>query len=319
MNYTYFYKHCYDTPSDLVMAGVYDVLISSYSCDDRVSQPWNYISSQRKIWVVNPICPNLDKKPDAEEYILNDYSSYSQILDFVDVMKITPSMRICIDSTGFVIPVLYLLIKCFQLKGILKFDVIYSEPQKYINAEGTSFSEGCYGVSQIIGYAGAHVPDMSRDLLIVASGYDDQRICDVANEKKSAQKVQLIGFPSLQADMYQENMINTCNAESALGSDCLEHMDRNIFSPAYDPFVTAQAICEFLIKKQAKRPYTNIYIAPLSSKPHALGIALFYLWEQGHHKPMSVIYPQCKNYITENSEGIGCIWRYEFQLPPYKL
>ena len=74
----------------------------------------------------------------------------------------------------------------------------------------------------------------------------------------------------------------------------------------------------YLVEKQQKTLFTNIYFSPLSSKPLALGIALFYIWEQGHHQAMSIIYPQCKNYITENSEGIGCIWRYEFQLPPYK-
>ena len=118
--------------------------------------------------------------------------------------------------------------------------------------------------------------------------------------------------------MFQENIVKAYNAESALGSQCFDKMEDNIFAPAYDPFVTAQNIKEYLVEKQQKTLFTNIYFSPLSSKPLALGIALFYIWEQGHHQAMSIIYPQCKNYITENSEGIGCIWRYEFQIPPYK-
>ena len=318
MNYTYFYKSRYHSPKDVVLAGRYDVLISAYSHDDRVILPWNYIDAARKIWIVNSNSPNLDKKPSGEDFVLNDLNSFEEVKHIVDTIKLTPCMRICVDSTGFVIPVLYMLIKSFQLMKILSFDVIYSEPQKYKFAEGTDFSEDCYDVSQIFGYAGTHIPDMSRDLLIVASGYDDQRICDVANDKKSAKKVQLIGFPSLQADMYQENLIKACNAESALGSDCITHMENNIFSPAYDPFVTAQAISDYLNEKQAKKPFSNIYFAPLSTKPHALGIALFYLCEGGHHQAMSVLYPLCKNYITETTDGVGNVWKYTFKIPSYQ-
>lgn len=104
-------------------------------------------------------------------------------------------------------------------------------------------------------------------------------------------------------------------AVTALGKETFASMDVNIFAPAYDPFVTAQAIRDYLIDQQAKMPFTNIYISPLSSKPQALGIALYYLWEQCHEKNISIIYPQCRRYITENSEGIGCLWRYVMELP----
>lgn len=209
-----------------------------------------------------------------------------------------------------------MLIKCFQLNGILHFDVIYSEPQRYLNAESTEFSEDCYETSQITGYAGMHSSEMDNDLLIIASGYDHHRVSDVANVKKSVKtKVQLLGFPSMQADMYQENMIRAYMAVTALGSDTFRAMDTNIFAPAYDPFVTAQAISEYLEDQQAKEPFTNIYISPLSSKPQALGIALFYLWERCNEQNISIIYPQCRRYITENSEGIGCLWRYAIELP----
>ena len=62
-------------------------------------------------------------------------------------------------------------------------------------------------------------------------------------------------------------------------------------------------------------PYTNLYLAPLSSKPQALGMALFFLWEKGYEKNISIIYPMCKDYLKDNSEGIARIWRYSFILP----
>lgn len=319
INYTYFYKHCYYKPNELINAGHYDVLISAYCHDNRVEQPWDKIDASRKIWVVDPNNQNLLFMPHGETYVLGDLTELSNVLDFIDDMSIGKGERICIDSTGFIVPVLFVLLRGMQIHGVTKFDVLYSEPQRYIMAENTSFSDYYFDTKQILGYGGMHSSEMNNDILIIASGYDDQRISDIANFKKSVKKkIQILGFPPLQADMFQENIVKAYNAESALGSQCFVNMENNIFSPAYDPFVTAQNIKEYLDEKQRKAPFSNIYLSPLSSKPHALGIALFYIWEQGHHQSMSVIYPQCKNYITENSEGIGCIWRYEFEIPTYQ-
>lgn len=319
MNYTYFYKDCYYNLGDLVTIGKYDVLISAYCHDARVEQPWGQIDAKRKIWIFAPDNSSLVFKPKGEDFILDDLSDLTYLLNFPECIGIKTSDRICIDCTGFIIPVLFVLLRGFQIHGILHFDVLYSEPQRYLLAENTSFSDYYFDTNQILGYGGMHTSDMNNDILFIASGYDDQRISDIANYKKSVKKkVQILGFPPLQADMFQENIVKAYNAESALGSQCFDLIENNIFSPAYDPFVTAQSIKEYLTERQKKIPFSNIYFSPLSSKPHALGIALFYIWEEGHHQAMSVIYPQCKNYITENSEGIGCIWKYEFMLPSYK-
>lgn len=314
-----FYKNCYYHPDDLNSLGKYDVLISGYCHDARVEVPWEKIEATRKIWIVDPNNSNLIFKSSGEDYLLNDLSEFTYVLDFPKDMGLKPNDRICIDCTGFLIPVLYVLLRSFQISGISHFDVVYSEPQRYVHAENTSFSDFYFDTRQILGYGGIHTSDMQNDLLIVASGYDDKRISDIANYKKSVKKkIQMLGFPPLQADMFQENIVKAYNSEPALGSHCFDMGNSNIFAPAYDPFVAAQNIKEYLEERQLKKPFTNIYFSPLSSKPLALGIALFYIWEQGHTQSMSVIYPQCKNYITENSEGIGCIWQYEFVLPVYK-
>lgn len=319
MNYTYFYKNCYYSPNDLALAGKYDVLISAYCHDARVEVPWSKIDAKRKIWIVDPNNSNLIFKPDGEGFLLNNLTDLTSVLDFPESMGIKSNARICVDCTGFIIPVLLVLLRGFQIHNILSFDVVYSEPQRYLDAENTSFSDFYFETRQILGYGGMHTSDMNNDILLIASGYDDQRISDIANYKKSVKKkVQILGFPPLQADMFQENIVKAYNAESALGSQCFEMMDNNIFSPAYDPFVTAQYIKEYLEERQIKSPFSNIYFSPLSSKPHALGIALFYIWEEGHRQAMSVLYPHCKNYITENSEGIGCIWKYSFELLAYR-
>ena len=164
--------------------------------------------------------------------------------------------------------------------------------------------------------SGIHTSKDDNDLLIIAAGYDHSRIVDVATKKKGCKKkVLLFGFPAISPGMFQENILRAHEAEAAIETECFKDMDSNIYAPAYDPFVTAQAISEYVEKQNKRAPITNIYLSPLSTKPHALGMALYFLWEHGFNKNISLIYPYCQQYITDNSDGIARIWRYEIQLP----
>ena len=92
-------------------------------------------------------------------------------------------------------------------------------------------------------------------------------------------------------------------------------MDSNIYAPAYDPFVTAQAISEYVEKqKQASTHYKYLPV-PIIYVNLMLLVWLVFLWEHGFNKNISLIYPYCQQYITDNSDGIARIWRYEIQLP----
>ena len=203
------------------------------------------------------------------------------------------------------------MIRYLQSKELLSFDIIYTEPVKYKKGEETQFSDNFYEVKQIVGMAGSHISRTKNDMLIIAAGYDHSRIIDVANKKKNAKKVLLYGFPSTSPGMFQENVYRAFEAETSLGSECFKDMDMNIYAPAYDPFVTAQIIKQYI----DTHDYDNLYLAPLSSKPHALGMALYFLWERGFEKSISIIYPMCKDYLSDNSEGIARIWKYSFILP----
>ena len=174
---------------------------------------------------------------------------------------------------------------------------------------------------------GAHklinTSETENDLMIIAAGYDHSRIIDMANSKKSAEKVLLFGFPALSTSMFQENIIRAHKAESSV-KGTFRNIDSNIFAPAYDPFVTAQSIMEFIDNKRAilrkkleskTADFSNIYLAPLSTKPHAIGMALYYLWEKGWSKNITMLYPMCGKYHLDCSDGIARIWRYSIQFP----
>ena len=135
-------------------------------------------------------------------------------------------------------------------------------------------------------------------------------------ERKACEKIQLFGFPPLQADMFQENMLKAYRAESAVGSDGFKNLDLNLYAPANDPFVTAQIIKKYIEREEKTLPFTNIYLAPVSTKPHALGMALYCLWEYSEgKKSLSIVYPICNKFYGNTCIGISKIWRYQIELP----
>ena len=310
MDFTYLYKHSFSSLEEFSSSKEYDYYISSFINSDRILLPPTKINAKKKIWIVTKEEENNEFLNDQHKIIINSDENYDIMKQMVDDINVHDK-EICIDATGFLIPDLLFLIRYLNSKGIDHLDIIYTEPLKYKKAEDTQFSDNFYEVKQTIGMSGVHISKMNNDMLIIAAGYDHSRIVDVANKKKTAKKVLLYGFPSISPGMFQENVYRAFGAEPALGSECFRDMDMNIYAPAYDPFVTAQIIKEYTQKNQ----YTNLYLAPLSSKPQALGLALFFLWEKGYEKNISIIYPMCKNYLKDNSEGIARIWKYSFILP----
>ena len=288
----------------------YDYYISSYVETDRVLIPKDIIKSKEFIWVVRSEDESNIQLTNCKKFIINSIENYDVMVSLANSIDLN-NKRLCLDSTGFYIPDLLFLIRYLNAKGLTKLDVLYTEPSKYKQAEETNFSEYLYEVKQIYGMSGVHTSQMNDDMLVIAAGYDHSRIVDVANKKKSARKVLLYGFPSMSPSMFQENVSRVHKAEPALGTECFKDMDMNIYAPAYDPFVTAQTIKEYVERSS----YTNLYLAPLSSKPQALGMALYFLWEAGSTKNMSIVYPICEKYYLDTSKGIARIWRYTFELP----
>ena len=118
-----------------------------------------------------------------------------------------------------------------------------------------------------------HSPNLSNDLLIIGAGYENHLISQVAKFKDQSQKVLLFGFPSLRADMYQENVLKAHLSEENTGSKAFED-SRRYFAPANDPFVTASVLSEIVERYNTRTEITNLYLCPLATKAQTLGFAL---------------------------------------------
>ena len=114
--------------------------------------------------------------------------------------------------------------------------------------------------------------------------------------------------------MYQENILRAHKAEDPVGSRTSSTMAQACYAPANDPFVTASILSD-LIEKESQRKYiTNLYLSPLGTKAQTLGFGLYFVWEC-REKPISIIFPFCKEYSRETTYGISKIWKYSIELP----
>jgi hypothetical protein len=237
------------------------------------------------------------------------------ISDYFAMSGVDPTVgRVCVDITGFMRPHLLFLMKYLHVRGVRKFDVLYSEPSVYLHKEKTRFSdESVVAVRQVAGFEGNHTPEAADDWLIIGAGYDHALIAYVAEHKESARKAQMLGLPSLRADMYQENVLRAHRAAEQVGGAAGEP-DISYLASANDPFNTATALSEIrgLITRNGR--ISNLYLCPLSTKVQALGFGLFYLHEL-LSSPASIIFPFCRRYARETSQGISRVWWYQVELP----
>lgn len=312
-NYKVSYRESWDAgqawPNDS-----WDVLLSAYNTSDRVKTVFTGCAARRKCWFISPEyqfdVSELPSGPDV--FNASGLDEASAIVEFLGQTAVQPdSERICIDSTGFMRHHLLILLKCLKTQGAKSVDVLYAEPTKYLKREKTQFSDGeVQEVRQVAGFEGSHDPDTSNDLLIIGAGYDDPLIAHAAESKSNARKIQMLGLPSLKADMYQENVLRAYKAAEQIGPGFDE--EQTVFMPANDPFITAETIREVVHRADQQRKITNLYLCPLSTKATTVGFGLYYL-QEWEGLSASLIFPYCRTYARETSVGTSRIWRYRLE------
>lgn len=308
MDYTKFYKSSFN-PEEEFDCPEYDLFISAYDECDRTRVPYDKVNAKKKLWMLFPQYSYKGDRPSEEYYYSDGVRESDYFRGFYEMFGVDElrKMSICIDSTGFIRPHLVFLLAYFNHINLKKLDVLYTEPGRYSEADETSFSINIDKVRTIDGCSNTPVTtEEMNEVLIVCSGYDEQLFSAVASNKSNCKyKYHIIGFPSLQLDMYQESMLRFYNIKESVGNS------ERMFAPAFDPFVTAQTIDE-IIKDIPSA--TNIYLSPLSTKPQTLGMILYYLYNK-KSKSVSILFPFSMKYTSGHTEGVKRTWRYTIELP----
>lgn len=306
MDYTYQYKEAVSL--EALKEAKWDLFISAYSPAERVCSVFDAVSAAQKDWLLHREYEIGGADAPAGCFSTGSLREDEYIVEYAE-QRLTGQdltrLRVCVDITGFMRPHMLYLMHFLHAKQVRSFDVIYTEPSHYQNRDDTRFAgEHVHTVRQVAGYEGYSENSTKGDLLIINAGYEDRLTAEVAEDKDKARKLVLLGLPSLKADMYQQGLLRKERARDALGDGV-----REVFAPASDPFATATILSELVARERNSHGLTNLYLSPLSTKPAALGFALFYLREC-RDLAASIIYPYSDTYAVTASAGIGRIWKY---------
>lgn len=298
----------------------WDVFLSAFTNAERVRRVYRRVDAGRKLWLLHKEYGYRDEEAPAEEWIRLDGEDEAEdvrtALGALSPAELRSS--ICVDITGMMRPHVIMLPLLLQAAGILRFDVLYSEPGQYQLKEATTFSTGGVRIVRPVrGFEGTHGDETADDLLVIGSGYDYQLIAHAAEHKRSARKLQLFGFPSLRPDMYQENTLQAYQVREALGEQA-DLPERDFFASASDAFAVAEALDEIISRERARRPISNLYLSPLATKPQALGFAIYWMlrWRE---LAASIVFPFSSSYNRETSSGCSRVWCFSVELPAANL
>jgi hypothetical protein len=303
--FDYFYRD--EMRIDQDWSKSWDVFVSSYDGSDRVRQVYDHAKATQKIWVVHPeykiASEGLPTEPKFEA-TGGDPEAMKRLIDHLDASCNLQQDRLCFDITGMLRPQIAILVRFLKHRDVTSFDAVYSQPADYTKRELTKFSSGeVTDVKEITGFGGVNRTG-AQEVLIVAPGFDAALQREVFDHKPSAERYQLFGLPSLQADMYQQNILQAYGIDTPIPDDEAARTKR--FAPAADPFAVATELSAIVAEARTKWPKSRFYIAPLGPKPQMLGAALFYLAEVPTGA-LSLIYPVVSSHSPATSSGISTI------------
>ncbi|ENU86598.1 hypothetical protein PTT44_07395 [Acinetobacter sp. Gutcm_16] len=294
----------------------FDIFISAFNDSERVKTLFESITSTKKFWLVHPEYHFSNEEiPSAEvnEVIIpSDITDISQVNELLSRIGDLSDKNICIDITGFMRHVLIFLVASLKYNGVDKFTAIYSEPKFYSDGDNTNFSTTTSSIVKSISGISATSNSEFKDHLIINIGYDHKMLSQIASYKDGATYHPVFSFPSLSADMYQQSSMR-----AALSGSITQNSDwitKRKFSPANNPFATAQVISDLVKELDLNfNGKNNIYLAPLSTKAQTLGFAIYWVLE-GRDRGITILLPECLSYSRETSQGLKRLWSYEVEL-----
>lgn len=159
-------------------------------------------------------------------------------------------------------------------------------------------SEGPLQIIEIPGYTGMSTRQGKR-ILIILLGFDGDLSREISEEIAPEETVIVNGFPGYEPKFKDISLISN---EKLIGNP------RNIlnYSRANNPFETYNLLDA--LKNHYKDAFINI--APLGTKPMALGACLFAI----HNPDVRIVYPMPYNYRKITTDNCSASWIYNIPL-----
>ncbi|MFY9620285.1 MAG: hypothetical protein WAQ99_10800 [Pyrinomonadaceae bacterium] len=213
------------------------------------------------------------------------------------------SSKIGIDISCFTKPYFYYLIKLFSQRFLVsKLTTYYTEPKSYLFSNGlfNTFrtSTGPLSITEIPGYSGQGSRDSKR-ILIILLGFDGDLSKEINEDVGPEETIVVNGFPSYVPKFKDVSLI----ANEKLIDD---HRVKVRFARANNPF----DVYNLLEQIRLKDGMSFMNVAPLGTKPMALGACLFAL----HNPDVRVVYPLPNKYEDKYSDASWNSWAYELPL-----
>ncbi len=218
-------------------------------------------------------------------------------------LNLRTNKKLGVDLSSFTKPFFYALFKFLGLNGSSMIYSFYTEPRSYIFSTGSfdsyKSSKGSIKVREIPSFAGNNITDQ-KPILVILLGFDGGLSREISVEVAPRKTVLINGFPGYEPKYKDLSIINN----EKLVSDGSKKL---IYSRANNPFEL------YNILKEELKEYgedTLISIAPIGSKPMALGACIYAI----KHRNIRVIYPMPDKYGVGNNLDTGKSWVYEIPL-----
>lgn len=225
------------------------------------------------------------------------------ILDFLNKYTFKFDSRVGLDISCFTKPYIYYLLNFFKRKNITNINVFYTEPQSYLFKKGLfktfRTNSGPISINEIPGYPGKYLRGY-KNILVLLLGFDGGLSSEITQDISPELTILVNGFPSYTPKFKDISLI----ANERLVSD------PNIikkYASANNPF-DIYNVLDSIKNADGKNNFLNV--APLGTKPMALGACLFAL----HNPDVRVVYPLPANYETKYTNECWNSWLYELPL-----
>lgn len=228
----------------------------------------------------------------------------SSSLEDLEINDFNNTKKIGIDISCFTKPYFFFLIKLLtQRFQILNLTTFYTEPKSYYFPRGifSAFhtSTGPLSIVEIPGYSGQESRKSKRKLVLLL-GFDGDLSKEINEDVSPNETIVVNGFPSYTPKFKDISLI----ANEKLVSD---HNIEVMYASANNPYQTYNLLKSI---KEKENEETFLNIAPLGTKPMALGACLFAL----HYPSVRIIYPLPENYADKYSDACWNSWIYELPL-----